>query len=342
MSCRGRLSGSLEGALRAPGRTRLAIFVAAAAMAMAWGIPPAAAQTGDWHGSFEEGLAAAAESRKPIVVLVHIGGDDTEYLGQQEHIALPGEGSARQRLDGRRMIERTLTDRGVIQAAKAFEPVLLDVRLRANDDARERLKVSPVVSEGADQRVGVYPITLFLDANGDELFRRHGYLPPEAYEFQLRRAANLFEKLHALVQDPENPMALREVGRAYMEMDFSHGDRFYQAAVRNLERAIELDRDNAVGAHFDASVDLAILRLPDNPADALSVLSRLHSQDERGARQLEIEYYTAVAHYVLEDLAAARRLLSSFETGDRRSPYFDSPWTSQALGLLQHIRNMTD
>lgn len=320
------------------------ILAAAIAGALVVCAPPAAAESIDWHTSFEEGLEAAAASGKPMLVFVFISEGDDEYVGERQRISLPGDRSRqrRQELDRRRMIDRTLTDPQVMEAARAFEPVMLDLRLRANDDARRRLRVSPVVSEDADQRVGVYPITLFLDANGDELFRRHGHLPPEAYALQIRRAATLFEKLRAVTEEPGDPVRRRELGRAYMEMDFSRGDRFYQAAVRNLEEAIELDPGNATGAHLNARIDLAILRLPDNPAGSLDTLQQLAEQDERGERRLETEYYMAVANFVLNDHAAARRILSEFETDDRNSPYWDSPWTPQALGLLQHIRRMRD
>ena len=313
-------------------------MIAAAAIAILL-VLPASAQGINWHTSLDDGLRPAEASHKPMIVFVYLGADD-DYVGQREDISLTGDRADRQRqvLDIRRMIDRTLTDAGVVAAARSFEPVMLDLRLKANDDARERLKVSPVVSEGTDHRVGVYPITLFLDSHGDELFRRHGYLPPEAYELQLLRAANLFDGLRETIANPDDATARRNLGRAYMEMDFARGDRFYEAAVRNLEMAVELDPRNESGASYDARVDLAILRLPDNPTEALRALAELQAEDEEDSRRLEIQYYMAVAHYVLEDHAAAARILSDFETDDRRSPYFDSPWTPQALGLLQYIR----
>ncbi len=314
----------------------LSVIVALAAAATA-----SAAEI-DWHKSFEKGLEAAGDSGKPILVFVYISGSETGHVGERREISLPGSESSRhqQQLDRRRMLEETLTDPGVVNAAEAFEPVLLDLRLKANDSARERLKVSPVVS-GSGERVGVYPITLFLDSNGDELFRRHGYLPANGYELQLERAATLFEKLDEIVEDPDDPVLRRELGRAYMEMDFSKGDPFYEAAVRHLEKAIELDPDNATGAKFDARVDLAILRLPDNPEEALGKLFQLQSEDEDGNRRLEIQYYMAVAQYVLEDYEAAMQILSRFETPNKDSRYYDSPWTPQALGLLQYLRRAT-
>ncbi len=278
-----------------------------------------------WHDSFEDGLAAAAESHKPIMVFAFVSQPGGVY--DFAH-------------DG--MLRETLVDPGVVEASELFEAVRLDVRLRRNDEARRRLKVSPVVSASTGvidgERVAAYPITLFLDHRGEELFRRHGYLPPAAYRMQLERAANLFHGLNEVTQNPRDAVARRGLGRAYMEMDFAPDDPFYRGAIENLERAISLAPDNVTGANFDARVDLAILRMPDDPAQGLAALSELLDEDERSDRRFEIQYFMAVAHYVQEDLREAVRILARFETDDRDSAYFDSPWTPQALGLLEHLR----
>ncbi len=289
----------------------------------------AGAARAHWHRSFEDGLAAAAQSGKPIVVFAYISQPGGAY--DFAH-------------DG--MLNETLVDEGVVEALEAFEAVMFDVRAPGNQAARRRLNVSPVVTPATGvvdvERVATYPITLFLDRRGDELFRRHGYLPPDAYRLQLERSAALFEKLRAVTEEPDSAVARRELGRAYMEMDFAPDDPFYRAAVENLERATELDPNNLTGAKFDARVDLTILRLPDDPEQALTDLRDLQAQDDDGDRLFETQYYIAVAQYVLEDMAGAIRTLERFETDDRDSPWFDTPWTPQALGLLGHIRERVE
>ncbi|MGD9497889.1 MAG: hypothetical protein AB7Y46_16420 [Armatimonadota bacterium] len=278
-----------------------------------------------WHDSFEEALAAATQSHKPILVFA--------YLSQ------PGGAYD---LAHDRMLHETLVDTGVAEVAAAFEAVQLDVRRSENAAARRRLRVSPVVSgptgviEG--ESVAAYPVTLFLDHSGKELYRRSGWLPPEAYRVQLERARALFAGLDAVTAAPGDAVARRNLGRAYMEMDFAPGDRFHRAALENLERAVSLDPQNETGANFDARVDLAILRMPDDPQKGVEELGRLKQEDRDGHRRLEIEYYMAVAQFVLENVQEALAILSRFETDDRSSPYFDSEWTPQALGLLKYIR----
>jgi tetratricopeptide (TPR) repeat protein len=124
-------------------------------------------------------------------------------------------------------------------------------------------------------------------------------------------------------------------------MDPTPDDRIYQAAVENLEAAIRLDPNNDAGAAYDARVDLAILGIPEAPEESIPRLFELQSEEPDGHRKIEIQYYMAVAHFVMEDYNSAKQLLHEFETNDRNSPYYDSPWTPQALGLLQYINNLT-
>ncbi|HCA45904.1 MAG TPA: hypothetical protein DEP45_00730 [Armatimonadetes bacterium] len=193
---------------------------------------------------------------------------------------------------------------------------------------------------GTETRVAMYPITLFLDPTGQELFRRHGCMPAVGYAAQLQQGYDLFLKRQAVLDAPQDARKRRDLGRAYMELDPTAGDRVYAAAVEHLEAAIQLDPGNATGASFDARVDLAVLRLPEGPAEAVSALTALQSEDVDGHRKLETQYYMAIAHFVLEDYASAKRVLREFETDNRNSPYYDSPWTPQALGLLEYLKQI--
>ena len=110
-------------------RARTGAVAAAVAILSACALCPAFAARARWHDSFEEGLAAAAQSGRPIVVVAYISQPGVAY--DFAH-------------DG--MLHETLVDEGVVEALGAFEPVLLDVRDRSNDAARRRLNVSPVVT----------------------------------------------------------------------------------------------------------------------------------------------------------------------------------------------------
>lgn len=302
---------------------RIGVICALALMA---GAATQAAQA-RWHESLEAGLRAAATSHKPIVVFAFISQPGGIYDTPHDY-----------------MLHQTLIDQQVVETLGRFEAVRLDIRRPENNAARVQLRISPVRTEQtgvveAQQREGVYPITLFLDETGKELYRRHGYLPPIAYAAELTRAANLFAAMAAADAAPTDAVARRNLGRAYMEMEFTPDDPFYQAAVENLERAIELDPENAAGAKYDARVDLTILHLPDDPEQGLAELRGLQAQQPEGDRRFELQYYIAVGQYVLEDLPGAIKTLERFETADRNSPWFDSPWTPEALGLLNHLRD---
>jgi len=302
---------------------------------------PAAAATIDWHGSLEDALAAAEQSGKPIFAFVYLGESPRQSSGQRQEISIRGDGvQARAQIDLELMLQETLADRDVVSAARSFEPLKLDLCDPGTDAARVRLKVGPGVDAGSETRVAMYPITLFLDPTGKELFRRHGCVPAVGYAAQLQQGYDLFLKRKAVLDDPQDARKRRDLGRAYMELDPTAGDRVYASAVEHLDAVIELDPENLTGANFDARVDLAILRIPEGPAEAVSALSALQGEDADGHRKLELQYYTAIAHFVTEDYASAKRLLRAFETNDRNSPYYDSPWTPQALGLLEYLKQI--
>jgi len=310
---------------RSSARGRIAHTVPAVFAAALLAAAVAGAAQARWHDGLDAGLRAAATSHKPIAVFAFISQPGGIYDSAHDY-----------------MLHQTLVDQQVVETLGRFEAVRLDIRQPANDAARRRLGISPVRTEGTGvieaERIGVYPVTLFLDERGQELCRRHGYLPPAAYAAELTRAANLFDAMKATSANPTDAVARRNLGRAYMEMEFTPEDPFYQAAVENLERAIELDPENAAGAKYDASVDLTILRLPDDPQQALTDLRALQAQEPEGDRRFELQYYIAVAQYVLEDIPGAIKTLERFETDRRDSPWFDSPWTPDGLGLLDHLR----
>lgn len=292
----------------------------------------------DWHDGFEEAMAAAEQSGKPVFAFVYLGDEVNRPSGPREQIQVRRQGSRSSgtRLNVEEMLDDILHDQQVVAAARNFEAVKIDLCEPQSDAARRQLNVSPGIAENT--RVGMYPITVFLEPSGQELFRRHGCMPAIGYASQLDTAYDLHRKKQAAEADPRDPVKRRELGRAYMEMDPTPDDRIYRAAVENLEAAIRLDPDNSTGANFDARVDLAILSIPQSEEDALQKLFQLQSEDTGGHRKIEIQYYMAVAHFVNEDYASAKKLLREFETNDRKSPYYDSPWTPQALGLLEYIK----
>ena len=329
---------------RSSGRRRntAAIFTAAILSALLGTLAgPAAAAAIDWHDGLDEALQAAEESGKPVFAFIYLGEQTPGASGQREEISVRREGDpvASQQLDLERMLKQTLSDADVVAAARNFEALKLDLCDPRTDAARIALKVGPGVDAGTETRVGMYPITVFLDPSGEEIFRRHGCMPALGYAAQLEQAHELFEKRGAVLADPRDAIKHRELGRAYMEMDPTPDDQIYQAAVEHLQEAVRLDPGNETGANFDARVDLAILSIPQSPEQtrrSITDLFRLQTEDADGHRKLEIQYYMAVAHFVLEDYASAKQLLREFETEDRNSPYWDSPWTPQALSLI-HI-----
>ncbi|MCD6361781.1 MAG: hypothetical protein J7M38_13075, partial [Armatimonadetes bacterium] len=289
---------NLRAAIRMPVRPAL---LALAAVMLGGGVCQAAKVA--WRDNFEDALKHAREADKPILVFVH--------MGPMDRSADPADRG----LDAyEQMATETFTDPNVVAATEMFECFELDLRRRENDQLRDKLRVAPVVDMATGQPTvtGIYPITLFLDSSGAERFRLHGYLPPIAYVIQLKNARTLIECQRAVERHPDDPVARRNLGRIYMEMYTEPGDKFYQAALENLEKAIKLDPDNATGANYDARVDLTIFHLPDDPQKAFNELFQLQTEDV--GRRFEIQYYMGVAQYAAGNSQAAIQLLSSFET----------------------------
>lgn len=329
-------------ALRTESRIRPLTVALAAVLLVAAAVPGAAAGI-NWHDSYESALSAAGQSDKPILVFVYMSEQNRSASGPREQIRINREDAqgSGQRLDVVRMLQETLNAPEVVEAATQFESFKLDLLDPANDDARRQLKVSPGVDVSTDTRAAMYPLTVFLDSSGHELFRRPGSMPALGYAALLGQAAKLQAARNAVLDDPRDATKRRQLGRAYMEMDPTPEDRIYEAAVEHLQAAIQLDPQNETGANFDAQVDLAILSIPEAPEEAVGRLFELQTQGNDGHRKLEIQYYMAVAHFVMEDYASAKKLLREFETEDRNSPYWDSPWTPQALGLLEYVKQLT-
>ena len=263
------------------------------------------------------------------------------------------------------MNDVTLGRADVVEAAQQFECVALDVADEGTEDIQQRLGVAPGRSENGADRYSAYPITIFCDTDGEEQFRRHGFLPPAAFAVQLTRAHRLIECLHAVGEQPYDARRHRDLGRAYMELDIEEGDAYYQATIAHLRRAIQLDPDNATGANFDARVDLIIFALPSSPSEAFNNLSAAQREMPESERRFEIRYYMAVAQWAMaqekvgaaeeatggrglsEEQAAeiarpfstkAADLLMPFHTAEEGTPCYESEWAAPALILLYTIR----
>lgn len=296
-----------------------------------------------WHDSFESALQSAETSHKPLMVF-----------------AYRMDAPACQEMD-----RVTLGRADVVEAAQQFECVALDVSDEANEEVQHRLGVGPGRSENGGDTYSAYPITVFYDTNGEEQFRRHGFLPPAAFALQLTKAHRLIEGLRAIAEQPYDARRHRDLGRAYMELDIEEGDAYYEAAIAHLRRAIQLDPDNANGANFDARVDLIIFKLPASPSEGFEKLSAAQSEAPDSERRFEIWYYMAVAQWAMgqEKLAAAEEALGNrrmsdeqaaeilapfcakaaeilmpFHTAEEDTPCYESQWAGPAVILLYAIR----
>ena len=285
-----------------------------------------AAQT--WSTKPDEVLAAAQQSGKPVYV----------YIWAKFHP------------DCIRMSEETLLYDQVVAQLGGFERLAVDATNRASfpfldahkipyiklaplDQAAPPLAPLPekneeVLAQGAAR----WPTNLFLDSQGTEIFRFYGWMPGKNWAAMLAQVVELNQQWDAQRKDPNSALAEANLGHLYVQL------QVFKEAKKHLDRALQLDPNNAVGVVPGVQLDQAILALPDDPAVGKRTIQEWEKRNPGHARFLEAVYYEAVALVALSDYAGATKLLLRFENAKPHSAEFDSTWYRPARELLALIR----
>lgn len=303
-------------------------------------ILPAFALTRDvpWHPTPELAQSHASASGKPILAFVY----------QPKHKACAAT------------IQYLLPHEAVLQTLREFELLAVDTHdpLMRNFCLQHKLGIDepsdPLAGDHSTVQA-VLPVYLILTAQGRELCRDYGQLAfykvdrdqdthpfvviPERVPIAAMALATRLQQMLELarleqqLQTQPSASAHAQAGHVLMELGRHEKARYH------LQAAMQLDPDNAAGAYENAYLDVTILDIVD---DAQRCLQQLQDYERRYAtsdRLLEVRYYQAVCYAALEDYKNAGRLLQTFETADRNAPEYDSPWTTQALSLLEQLRD---
>lgn len=278
-----------------------------------------------WHDSLNAARSQSTVSGKPIMAIAYRQEDEASQT----------------------LIGVILRHPDVVAQLSSFELFAANVDDPAAAEFCKRYRVGVVSAD--DPWLVVYPILpimLFLEANGKEHFRDYGTIPtrlgsgPEEdlSEVAAKGFAGRLETIIQLVallrqvEEAPTAQAHSRAGHILMEME-----RFDEARP-HLQKAMQLDPNNDTGAFAEAYFDAIILGLADDPERAVNQLDDYMARYTASERLLEARYYKGVCLVALERYREAATVLKSFETGDRRAPEFDSPWTPLALGLLKELQ----
>jgi thioredoxin-related protein len=285
---------------------------------VAHAVPTPAAEEIEWYSSVEDAQSAARASGKPVYFFIFQPSDEA----------------------CRTMRFTTLRDEKVLALLGAFECCAIDTELRENRPFVQKYSWIETEGEVADVEVKIskLPTNLFMDAGGKELYIRWGYLPAAGFATLLEQIIYQDAQRQALERDPKDARAAANLGHVMLELGLSP-----EIAREHLDQAVANDPGNATGAREDATLDLVILSIPQDPAKAYEALEAFLRMYPDTGRALEVRYFKAVALAAQDDRAKwqqALELLRTFKTPDRSRPEFDSPWTPLALGLEADLRRV--
>jgi len=273
-----------------------------------------AAEEIKWHATIAEAQEAAEATGKGVYIFMFAPADEAS----------------------RTMRFTTLRSDKVIALLKQYECCAIDTTLRANRDIVEKYVWTESEDPDVKAKTGKIPVSLFTDAHGREDYIRWGYIPTPAFGEIIAQVGVLAAQKAILATKPDDPRASADLGHIMLALGLSP-----EIAKQHLQKAVDGDPENTVGACEDATLDLLILSIPDNPAKAFEALEAFLRRYPETKRALEVRYFKAVALVAQDDhdkWRQALELLQVFKTTDETRPEFSSSWARPALELEAQLR----
>lgn len=273
-----------------------------------------AAEDIKWHASLGDAQAAAQAAGKGVYIFMFAPADEAS----------------------RTMRFTTLRSDKIIALLRQYECCAIDTTLRVNRDIVEKYVWTESEDPDVKAKTGKIPVSLFTDAHGREDYIRWGYIPAPAFGEIIGQVSMLAAQKAILDAKPDDPRASADLGHIMLALGLSP-----EIAKQHLQKAVDGDPDNAVGACEDATLDLLILSIPDSPAKAFEALEAFLRRYPETKRALEVRYFKAVALVAQDDKDKWRQaleLLQVFKTADESRPEFSSTWARPALELEAQLR----
>ncbi len=239
----------------------------------------ASAKESLWHEGFASAVAAAEETRRPILV---------EFYGN-------GCGPCT------RMEQETLADPDVATfIGEHFEPV------RVNALQQSELATKYVVS--------FYPTVKFIDADGSAVYDSQGYIPSDEFMAVMRSALDAHRALEraraAADGDPTNAQEAVATARDFLSA------RQYEQAADWAREALALDDAPVAEASYVLGCALMEMGEPSQAASALeSALAQAPEADWRLDAQLKLGFAWLQRGDEAEGIAMLRRVHGAENAG---------------------------
>lgn len=184
------------------------------------------------------------------------------------------------------------------------------------------------------------PAYLLLDAEGQEYYHSFGFYPALLFLNFLDQLTRLADLRDTITRNPGDAAAQGNLGRLYLELERPELGKPY------LQKAVDLDFDDRLGARSEAELDLAILGIPDDPEAAFGKLVTYRFAHTTSPRNLEVQYYMAVAQLAAKHYDRSEKILMDFASIPPKrpdgsdNPDYRNPWVLRAELLLRQLRDV--
>ncbi len=203
-------------------------------------------QSTDNREPWELALDLAKRNREPIMAFIQV--ENPERWRQAAQLT-------------QMMDDLTFANESVSQAAKEFLCVRVDVFYPENGPFLDRYGLRRTQLEATeDIEVGrghAYPVTLFISPSGNAEHMVYGFLMADAFLKVMGEAKQVIQLREQLDEQPDDAKALARLGELYVEL------QRYSSGREVLERALQLDADNALGIGETALLDLGVAVMAD-------------------------------------------------------------------------------
>jgi hypothetical protein len=251
----------------------LALRVACGLTLASGAFPALAAEDIMWHSYIEDARTAAAKSGKPIYAFIFVA-RSTACM---------------------RMRFETFKNPKVVELLAGFECCAVDAGEPGNKAFVDKYAAAVSQDPVHKTKFGMMPASLFTRPDGAEHYIRWGYIESDSFAVMLLSVFRLVELKQSLAAKPDDARANADIGQVMLDLDMQTNPVALPRVKQYLQRAIDLDPGNKLGALEDALLNLRILQVPDDPAKGYELLGQFLKDFPNTRHRPRVIFYQAAA-----------------------------------------------